>query len=302
MLHFVSSSLFESPAQTLVNTVNTVGVMGKGIAAEFKKRYPDMFRRYRTYCKEGELDIGKLYLYRTANKWVLNFPTKKHWRHPSKLEYIEQGLAKFVDSYDQYGIKSISFPQLGTGNGGLPWETVRPIMERHLAPLPLPVYIHTASPPPGFMPEHLTHSKIVEYRKPRQGITLNDFFFDLAELGLFERWPLAEPGEDEPTPLPQLRLTDGDSVFVIPGEELVQLWGDLTSRGAVRYDHFPSSFAHHAKLVADLLTRNLQYISRIDFLEGHNKRVPGIRFTPASRQSLAPGEERIEPDLESLER
>jgi O-acetyl-ADP-ribose deacetylase (regulator of RNase III) len=135
MIRYTTTTLFESPAQTLVNTVNTVGVMGKGVAAEFKRRYPDMYSRYREFCDQGLLDIGKLHLYRTPNKWVLNFPTKKHWRNPSKLEYVEAGLEKFVDTYTDHGITSVSFPQLGCGNGNLEWRDVRPLMEKYLQKL-----------------------------------------------------------------------------------------------------------------------------------------------------------------------
>ena len=96
MITYVRGNIFEAPAQTLVNTVNTVGVMGKGIALTFKSIYPEMFRQYVELCDAGELDIGRLFLYRTSNKLILNFPTKKHWRNPSKLEYIEAGLQTFV--------------------------------------------------------------------------------------------------------------------------------------------------------------------------------------------------------------
>lgn len=143
MLTYMTISILDSPAQALVNTVNTVGVMGKGIAAEFKALYPEMFRRYRRLCQEGKLDVGMLYLYRTPNKTIVNFPTKKHWRQRSRVEYVEAGLAKFVERYNDYGISSVSFPQLGCGNGGLDWQKeVQPMMERYLAPLPIPVYIH----------------------------------------------------------------------------------------------------------------------------------------------------------------
>ena len=96
---YVRGNIFESPAETLVNTVNTVGVMGKGIAYEFKRLYPEMFREYRDLCERGSLQIGALYLYRTDHKSVLNFPTKKHWRSPSQPEYIEEGLKTFVRTY-----------------------------------------------------------------------------------------------------------------------------------------------------------------------------------------------------------
>ena len=155
MLRYVTLNIFESPAQTLANTVNTVGIMGKGIAADYKKRYPEMFHRYAEFCANGMLTTGRLYLYRSPNKWVLNFPTKRHWRNPSKVEYIEDGLKKFVATWAEYGITSISFPQLGTGNGGLDWKKdVQPLMERYLKDLPLPIYIHVAKTRADFVPEH----------------------------------------------------------------------------------------------------------------------------------------------------
>lgn len=99
MIEYIEGDIFESPAQVIVNTVNTVGVMGKGLALAFKKRYPDMFERYKQACDNDALTIGKLMLFYEADHWLLLFPTKKHWRNPSKLEYIEAGLAKFVSSY-----------------------------------------------------------------------------------------------------------------------------------------------------------------------------------------------------------
>lgn len=92
MITYLKGDIFSSPAQVLVNTVNTVGVMGKGVALEFKKRYPAMFKSYERVCDEKQLEIGKLLLWKGPEKWVLMFPTKKHWRSPSKLEYIEAGL------------------------------------------------------------------------------------------------------------------------------------------------------------------------------------------------------------------
>ncbi|OJF94697.1 macro domain-containing protein [Alkalibacterium sp. 20] len=143
MLLYVKQDIFESPAQVIVNTVNTVGVMGKGIAKKYKQLYPDMYKQYREYCEQGLLDIGKLWLYKDENKWILNFPTKKHWRNPSKIDYIEKGLKKFVSTYEEKGIYSISFPQLGTGNGGLDWETeVKPLVDKYLKNLPIDIFVH----------------------------------------------------------------------------------------------------------------------------------------------------------------
>ena len=113
MINYVVCDLFLSPATVLVNTVNTEGVMGKGIAREFKQIYPEMFREYQTLCERGLFDVGKLHWYKTANKWVLNFPTKKHWRRPSEVEYIRTGLKRFVATYHEQGVTAVSFPQLG---------------------------------------------------------------------------------------------------------------------------------------------------------------------------------------------
>lgn len=142
-LEYVDQNLFDSSAQVIVNTVNTVGVMGKGIALECKKMYPDMFTKYKQYCEDGSLTVGKLYLYKSDDKWILNFPTKKNWRSKSKIKYLELGLGKFVETYKQKEIESISFPQLGVRNGGLNWDKqVKPLMEKYLADLPIKVYIH----------------------------------------------------------------------------------------------------------------------------------------------------------------
>lgn len=147
MLMYIEDNMFESPAQVLVNTVNTIGVMGKGIALTFKKVYPDMYKNYRYYCENKQFEMGKLYLYKTPGKWILNFPTKINWRNPSKIEYIEQGLKKFVASYKEKGIKSIAFPKLGCGNGGLNFEThVKPLMDKYLSNLDIAVYVYLHDP------------------------------------------------------------------------------------------------------------------------------------------------------------
>jgi O-acetyl-ADP-ribose deacetylase (regulator of RNase III) len=154
MLLYRRTSLMESSAQTLVNTVNCVGVMGNGVAREFKERDPQMFGAYKRICDEGKLAPGKLWLWKGADYWTLNFPTKMHWRNPSKMEWIEAGLKKFVGAYEKHGIREISFPRLGCGNGGLDWNEVRPLMERYLEKLPIQVYIHDYTREIG-LPEHL---------------------------------------------------------------------------------------------------------------------------------------------------
>jgi len=142
MIMYVRGNLFESPAKVLVNTVNTVGVMGKGIAKTFKEIYPEMFRQYQLAC-ERQLQVGKLWLFKTDHKWILNFPTKTHWRQPSKPEYVKQGLEAFVATYAAKGITSIAFPRLGCGNGELDWQNVvRPMMAKYLRKLAIDIFIY----------------------------------------------------------------------------------------------------------------------------------------------------------------
>ena len=142
MIKYIKGDLFSSPAQVLVNTVNLDGVMGKGIALKFKKLYPEMFTKYQKFCENKMLEMGKLWLYKSEKKWILNFPTKIHWRNPSKIEYIEIGLQKFVAMYKEKNITSIAFPKLGCGNGGLKWEDVKPLMDYYLKNLPIEIYIY----------------------------------------------------------------------------------------------------------------------------------------------------------------
>jgi O-acetyl-ADP-ribose deacetylase (regulator of RNase III) len=142
MLIYRQTHLLESDAQTLVNPINCVGVMGKGLARAFKEREPEMFATYKRICEQKLLAPDKLWLWYGAASLILNFPTKQHWRNPSKLEWIEAGLEEFVRRYQELGIIEISFPQLGCGNGGLRWDDVRPLMEKHLGSLPIQIYIH----------------------------------------------------------------------------------------------------------------------------------------------------------------
>ncbi|MGI6717937.1 MAG: macro domain-containing protein [Bacteroidales bacterium] len=148
MILIKKGNIFNSKAQTIVNTINCVGVMGKGIALVYKLRYPKMFDLYSEYCKANLIEIGKLWLYKSEENvpWVLNFPTKFHWKYPSKIEYIEKGLQKFIDTYKEKGIKSIAFPLLGTHNGGLDKTEVISLMETYLNKCDIPIEIYDYDP------------------------------------------------------------------------------------------------------------------------------------------------------------
>lgn len=131
----IRGNIFDSSCQTIVNTVNCVGVMGKGIAFEYRHRFPEMFKSYARLCENKQLHPGLLQLWTKSTPWILNFPTKNHWKYPSKIQYIESGLSKFAETYYARGITSIAFPELGTSSGGLKWAEVSNLMYKHLEPL-----------------------------------------------------------------------------------------------------------------------------------------------------------------------
>jgi O-acetyl-ADP-ribose deacetylase (regulator of RNase III) len=139
MTRFLQGNLLDAPTEAMVNTVNTVGVMGKGIALMFKEAFPDNFRSYDEAVKRKEVRIGRMFVTenRTLDgpKWLINFPTKKHWRQPSQLEWIVDGLRDLRRVIEEKRIRSIALPPLGCGNGGLDWSEVRPEIERALGGL-----------------------------------------------------------------------------------------------------------------------------------------------------------------------
>ena len=148
-------NIFESQCDTIVNTVNCVGVMGKGIALEYRKRYPAMFEDYVRKCDAGEVKPGVPYVYHCEDgRRILNFPTKDHWRSPSRLSYVVGGLDWVASNYRECG-DSIAFPPLGCGNGGLDWEVVGPVMYQRLSRLPIAVEIYA---PFGTSQNELTES------------------------------------------------------------------------------------------------------------------------------------------------
>lgn len=165
--------LFASEAQTLVNTVNCVGIMGKGIALEFKKRFPEMFRDYARRCAAGQVRLGRPYLYKQlVGPWILNFPTKNHWRSLSRMEDIVAGLEYLKAHIGGWGITSLAVPPLGCGNGQLEWRVVGPTLYRHLGELDIPVDLYA---PHGTAPRELDETFLCgSERHPRAvGQSLN---------------------------------------------------------------------------------------------------------------------------------
>lgn len=151
MIELVKGNLLRHNAEALVNTVNCVGVMGKGIALQFKKEFPENFRQYAQACEAGRVKTGEMFATRNPDmfgpKWIVNFPTKQDWRHPSKMIWIESGLQALARFIVENKVTSIAIPALGCSNGGLAWEDVRPRIEVALGTLPdVLVYVY---PPQG---------------------------------------------------------------------------------------------------------------------------------------------------------
>ncbi len=139
MIEYRRDNLLAADVEALVNSVNTVGVMGKGIALQFKKEFPEVFRIYERACKKGEVEIGKMFTVPVGAlnpKYVINFPTKKHWREKTRIEYIEEGLEDLVREIKRLDITSIAVPSLGCGVGGLDWSEVKPLIEEALSRVP----------------------------------------------------------------------------------------------------------------------------------------------------------------------
>jgi O-acetyl-ADP-ribose deacetylase (regulator of RNase III) len=161
-------NLFRSEAQTWVNTVNTVGAMGKGVALKFRQRFPDMFEDYRRRCESGDVRLGEPFLYtREESPWILNFPTKAHWRSSSNVYPIIDGLDVLERRAPIWGVESLAVPPLGCGQGGLEWRIVGPLYYDRLSRLAIPVELYA--------PFHVDHPIFVDER-PR-------LFADPAEIG-----------------------------------------------------------------------------------------------------------------------
>lgn len=140
MIEYLTGNIFDADVEAVVNTVNCVGVMGKGIALQCKELYPDNFKCYAKACKESKVVQGKMFVYETqllaGPRYIINFPTKRHWRNPSLLEDIESGLDDLVEVIERYKISSIAIPPLGAGLGGLAWRVVKRLIEAKLSVLP----------------------------------------------------------------------------------------------------------------------------------------------------------------------
>ncbi len=162
MIQYITGNILESKAQAIINTVNTDGVMGKGIALQFKKSFPNNYKAYVDACKKEKIDIGKLFIFKDSNltigeKIIINFPTKRSWRKPSEYSFIEKGLVDLITIIDTNKIQSIAIPPLGAGNGGLEWEKVKKIIEQKLNQLDIDVFVYE---PTSQIKEYLKQERV----------------------------------------------------------------------------------------------------------------------------------------------
>ena len=269
MIRYIEGDIFKSPAQVIVNTVNTVGVMGKGIALEFKRRYPDMFQAYRDICDRRKLKTGSLMLYYEPDHWVLLFPTKENWRNPSRMEYIEAGLAKFYRTYAEKGITSVAFPKLGCGNGELNWSEVQPVMEKYLKDLPIDIYIYLGTGPDP-IPEHKIQEKTVDWlRQNAKDMSFQGLEDDIRYNCSIIPFSFSSAGTDWNVIWQEGLLFENqssDAVSVTVNEDaFFEIWSDLRASGIA----LKGAAGSPGRLVLDLLL-SLGYVSEIRITDSRN--------------------------------
>ena len=299
MITYLSGDLFRSPAKVLVNTVNTVGVMGKGIALRFKRIYPEMFETYRNHCERGNLQIGQLLLYKTSNKWILNFPTKKHWRNPSRVEYIEAGLRKLRDCGSEMGLTSIAFPELGCGNGELDFEAqVKPLMERYLGNLSVPTFIYISGKTTG-RPEHRDVGSIRRWlRSEPSALPFDEVWRDLEELlqcrqefkTLTKGSPFVAATTSDP---PTVTIRSSSRTTRVFADELVDFWQQLRDFGLTHGSIAPE---HRFASYLQPIFAELPYVEPVRLSTSSN----GLRWNPAVGLQVVPPPMPEEPAAEDL--
>lgn len=294
MITYVYGSLFYSPAQVLVNPVNTVGAMGTGLAYDFKRFYPEMFEDYRELCRQDRFETGQLFLYKTPHKWILNFPTKKHWRAAAKMDYIEAGLQRFASVWAERGFTSVSFPLLGTGSGGLNADEVLPLMNAYLDPLPIMIYIHIFDKHAADLQERYLHAVRAWLTSVPTPQPFREFWRDL--LAVARQTPelvtrtTQEKFRVQATPAQKQQrlslklLREGHEPIFIPETQLQDLWGYIQRAGYSQPENFPASLDQYAPYLVALLSQ-LAYIRPIELAARNGATGWGLHYIPPKRKT-----------------
>ncbi|MEL6406640.1 MAG: macro domain-containing protein [Chloroflexota bacterium] len=286
MITYVHGDLFYSPARVLVNPVNTVGTMGSGTAHDFKRFFPAMYKQYRDLCQRDEFAVGQLMLYRTPHKWILNFPTKRHFRAEASLDHIEAGLKKFVRIYAEQGITSISFPALGTTNEDeLAWDDVNPLMESYLDPLPISVFVHIHTEKTADQRRNTRAMKNWLTGLPRT-VTFEEFWEELFAVvrGTTKkslRLPFqAVATEAKGRQRVSLKITprDGNTIF-LPETQLRDLWHYSRRAGYIMPHNLPAGLEEHAGYIMTLLSQ-LSWLRPLQMERQDGTVVTGLQYVP----------------------
>lgn len=301
MLNYVGGDLFKSPAQTLVNTVNTVGVMGKGVAKRFKDIFPEMFEEYQVLCENRELTVGSLHFYQGEHKNVLNFPTKKHWRNPSKVSWIESGLRAFLRMYQDSGISSIAFPPLGCGNGGLDFESeVKPVMEEYLEGVSIPVFIHLydINDP---IPEHERPEETERWLRSMPGdlsfwevwddirgvLDRREVFTTLAKSKKFVAHEYRETKTSGDVEEEGIRVESSNHTYKIEVEGIRAFWQQLRSKGVISSRDAPSRLTKKWSYLAPIIS-HLEYVEMVKISDDYSSLVNHPRLGLRYRRPVQP--------------
>lgn len=293
MLTYVYSDIFTSPARVLVNPVNTTGAMAHGLADAFKRIYPPMYTAYRTLCQDDQFSVGQLFLYRTPHKWVLNFPVKKHPRANARLEFIEQGLQKFASIYADQHFDSVSFPMLGVEDG-LDWETVRPLYEGYLKPLPIMIYVHLSEENP-LETERLYLPTVRKWLSSvPQSVPFATFWNDLKRairkhehFETLEETPRAfRPLIDDKRGSVRVYPSDEAESILLPRSQWVDFWQYLTAVGYLLPANMPNGLDATAPYLLALLA-GLPYVRPLYISHNAHTRTQGLHYIPpAPRRKL----------------
>ena len=289
MILYVQGDLFQSPAQVLVNTVNTVGVMGKGVALQFKRHFPEMYGKYRELCEKGDFNVGSLWLYKSPNKWVLNFPTKRHWRQPSRLEDVESGLRKFVETYSSMGIHSIAFPPLGCGNGQLDFSSqVQPLMEKYLQPLPIEVFVYPERD--NVFVEHLQPGEMRDWlRTEPQSLPFSEVWEDIESIlkdkseykTVAKKNPFSAYVSHEPL---GICVKTAAQKYMLPYDTLSSLWQQLRTYG-FSMRHIAPGIDRQVSYVLSIFAE-LEYVTPVYVADDYSKYVSasviGLQILPSA--------------------
>lgn len=263
MLITVETEIFHSPARTLVNPVNTAGVMSSGISAEFKRFFPDAFSRYRSLCEAGRIEPGRLFFFQADFRTVLHLPVKRHWRTASTAEIVESGLQKLAAVWADQGIHTLAVPRFA--NGELDWDTViRPMLEIYLGPLPIPVYLHHQP-----MPDTRRSIKQIDQslNQPQQRLPFTRVWKDLGRVirRTYGKFVTGDGREytiayQDGTRYNRLVLSVGEESSIgISAAALAELWEMFQSARLLLPSQFPSGLESVAPYLIPLLAK-LDYV------------------------------------------